>query len=308
MQVSQSPAPDLVVTDIAAPAAAHESDTVDITWTVRNNGDARAGGTWTDTIFLRKPGLDPADPATPRPIVLGTFVYTAGLDAGIQYTRTERFTLAVAHRGRLAGRCHHRLEQLAVRGQSRGCEQHDLRRRAHRAVAESATRPAGRVDDGARSRHCRRDRRRRLHRRQPRHGRDDDAALDRPRLPVARQQARRRRHPDRRRSTTARRSDPGRAIRRRRPSAVIPERFRGPGFFIVVADATNAVDEYPNDSNNFTVRARSSSMRNRSPTSSRRTSSSRRRPSTAPRSPSRSPSRTTARRSPTAASGPTPSG
>src|SRR5262249_8790558 len=71
------------------------SDTIDITWTVRNNGTAPATGTWTDTIFLRKPGLDPVDPATPKPIVLGSFTYTAGLGAGLQDTRTERFTLPV---------------------------------------------------------------------------------------------------------------------------------------------------------------------------------------------------------------------
>src|SRR5207344_1075199 len=99
VQVSQSLAPELVVTDIAAPTAAHEGDTVDITWTVRNDGAARANGTWTDMIFLRKPGLDPADPATPRPIILGTFAYTAGRDAGIQYTRTERFALPARTEG-----------------------------------------------------------------------------------------------------------------------------------------------------------------------------------------------------------------
>ena len=63
--VSQSLAPDLVVTGISAPTAADEGDTIDITWTVRNDGQARAAGSWTDTIFLRKPGLDPNDPATP---------------------------------------------------------------------------------------------------------------------------------------------------------------------------------------------------------------------------------------------------
>ena len=59
--------------------APYEGDTIDITWTVRNDGTARrAGRAWVDTIFLRKPGLDPNDPATPRPIVLGSFTYLAG--------------------------------------------------------------------------------------------------------------------------------------------------------------------------------------------------------------------------------------
>nr|WP_309246834.1 CARDB domain-containing protein [Ramlibacter montanisoli] len=97
--VSQSPAPDLVVTSISAPTAANEGESIDITWSVRNDGVARAAGSWTDTVSLRKPGLDPADPATPKPIVLGSFTTTSGLDAGLSYTRTERFKLPARTEG-----------------------------------------------------------------------------------------------------------------------------------------------------------------------------------------------------------------
>ncbi|MCR5864424.1 pre-peptidase C-terminal domain-containing protein [Aquincola sp. J276] len=93
VQVAQSLLPDLRVIAISGPADAHEGDTVEVTWEVLNDGDARAAGSWTDTVVLVKAGADPADPATPRPITLGSFTHAAGLGAGNSYLRTERFKL-----------------------------------------------------------------------------------------------------------------------------------------------------------------------------------------------------------------------
>ena len=48
---------------------------------------------------------------------------------------------------------------------------------------------------------------------------------------------------------------PGEAYASTAASAVIPDRFRGPGFFLVVTDAGGAVEEYPasNELNNYAV-------------------------------------------------------
>src|SRR5262249_5378894 len=43
---------------------------------------------------------------------------------------------------------------------------------------------------------------------------------------------------------------PGERYRSASQTFTIPERFRGTAFVLVVADADNAIDEYPNDGNN----------------------------------------------------------
>ena len=67
----------LQVIDIAAPTSAAEGSTIEVTWTVRNEGEARATGSWCDSVVLR----NVANPAV-SPITLGAFDYTAGLGAG----------------------------------------------------------------------------------------------------------------------------------------------------------------------------------------------------------------------------------
>ncbi|HEX7097138.1 MAG TPA: CARDB domain-containing protein, partial [Acidimicrobiales bacterium] len=86
--IALAASPDLLVTNIAAPASALEGDSIDVSWTVRNIGDALAAGGWSDSVFLRKSG-DPTVPA----ISLGQFSYSADLEANKEYTRTERFHL-----------------------------------------------------------------------------------------------------------------------------------------------------------------------------------------------------------------------
>ncbi|TAK53398.1 MAG: hypothetical protein EPO25_10765, partial [Gammaproteobacteria bacterium] len=86
--ITLAPSADLVVTDITAPEEGLEGRPIEVTWTVRNQGDADAGGSWYDTVVLRR-----LDDPTSAPIVLGSFAFANGLGQGLSYTRTERFTV-----------------------------------------------------------------------------------------------------------------------------------------------------------------------------------------------------------------------
>ncbi|MEQ1845315.1 MAG: CARDB domain-containing protein, partial [Nitrospira sp.] len=87
VNVSLSPTPDLAVTNIQTQTSAFEGSKIDITWTVTNQGNANAGGIWSDRVVLRKIG------DTAGAITVGTFSYDRGLAAGLSYTRTEQFSL-----------------------------------------------------------------------------------------------------------------------------------------------------------------------------------------------------------------------
>ena len=155
-----------------------------------------AAGTWVDTDLPAQAGPGPersGDAAADRARLVHLL---AGLDAGVHYTRTERFTLPAHIEGGWQVGVTTDAANTRVRGQPGDARQHDLRRHGAPAVAEPAAGPAGA------SRHRRPtasppastaavD----LHRRQPWHCRDDHPALGRPRLPLARQQAGRGRHP-----------------------------------------------------------------------------------------------------------------
>ena len=256
IQVSQSPAPDLVVTAISAPTAANEGATIDITWTVRNIGQARAADAWTDSISLRVPGLDPADPATPRPIVLGSFTYSNGLDAGIEYTRTERFQLPARIEGGwqvvvstdVGDRLYEGSPEPANNTTASSAvlllslkPRPDLQVEsmiAPERVTAGSTAAVGFtvVNRGSVATTTPRWIDRVYLSLDDKPGSDDIllATLD---------------------SGAA--LGPLEAYASTTTSVVIPERFRGPGFFLVVTDAGNAVDEYPvaNENNNYLVKA-----------------------------------------------------
>jgi subtilase family serine protease len=87
--ISLAASPNLQVTDIVAPTESLEGELVEISWTVRNTGQARAEGPWTDSVVMRKLGGDTTVP----PVSLGTFTYAQGLDVNTFYTRTERVRL-----------------------------------------------------------------------------------------------------------------------------------------------------------------------------------------------------------------------
>lgn len=85
--VTLSESPDLVVQGVSLPTAAQEGALIDVTWSVRNEGDVPAGGTWVDRVLLI-----PAS-GVGASVVLGNFTYDRGLASGIQYTRTEQVRL-----------------------------------------------------------------------------------------------------------------------------------------------------------------------------------------------------------------------
>ncbi len=85
-QIGLSPPPDLVVSEITAPATAEEGTSIDISWTVSNEGSSVAKGPWTDRVFLQRKG-------TTQRQQLGSFDYVLSLPAGQSYTRSELFQL-----------------------------------------------------------------------------------------------------------------------------------------------------------------------------------------------------------------------
>ncbi|MDB5349218.1 MAG: hypothetical protein JWN86_465, partial [Planctomycetota bacterium] len=94
IQVNFTPPPDLVVGKITAPLQANSGSKIDVAWTVLNNGQGGASSNWTDVVELK----DIANP-TANPVVLGAFMYTAGLESGRSYTRSEQFSLPANLRG-----------------------------------------------------------------------------------------------------------------------------------------------------------------------------------------------------------------
>src|SRR6185437_2226233 len=87
LPITLSPSPDLVVQSIVAPDTAQESGTMNLSWTVQNQGAAAADGPWVDQI-----DLVPAS-GTGATISLGTFTYNQELAPGTTYTRTQQVTI-----------------------------------------------------------------------------------------------------------------------------------------------------------------------------------------------------------------------
>ncbi len=87
IEVSATPLPDLVVTDIQAPEAVQAGDTIDVFWTVRNDAavdTAVLNNTWTDTVYLQD-----INNLNASPFKLESFTYRDGLEGGKSYTRSE---------------------------------------------------------------------------------------------------------------------------------------------------------------------------------------------------------------------------
>ena len=85
--VALTPAPDLVVTAVSLPTTAQEGTAVDVSWTVKNQGQGVATGSWIDSVYLHKVG--DAGPGT----AIGSFTFDGPLDAGKTYTRRETILL-----------------------------------------------------------------------------------------------------------------------------------------------------------------------------------------------------------------------
>ncbi|HWE97612.1 MAG TPA: CARDB domain-containing protein [Tepidisphaeraceae bacterium] len=82
--------PDLVVTNVNAPASADAGSTAQISFTIVNNGLYLAGGPWNDQIYL-----DPTDGATGGGLI-DTISFNADLAAGGSYFQTQTITLPTA--------------------------------------------------------------------------------------------------------------------------------------------------------------------------------------------------------------------
>ncbi|MFZ1305089.1 MAG: CARDB domain-containing protein [Ferruginibacter sp.] len=108
------PLPDLVVSDVQAPATANSGQTITISWKVTNIGPGKTlpGVTWSDGVYFAldtlpnvdfrfSPAWDPNSwsslTANGRPLLLGKKVRPAALDSGQFYTNTINFTLPLSY-------------------------------------------------------------------------------------------------------------------------------------------------------------------------------------------------------------------
>ncbi len=82
-----APYPDLTVSNIVAPATGLAGQQVDVAWTVANQGDAAASGSWSEQVFLAD------NAAGGNNIYLASVFNNGGLAAGASTTRTARVTL-----------------------------------------------------------------------------------------------------------------------------------------------------------------------------------------------------------------------
>jgi subtilase family serine protease len=87
------PQSDLEIIRVTAPEAALDGASIDVSWTVRNNGPDNVANAWTDTVYLAPNGN--LTGAT----VLGSFRIDPSLEAGKSYTRTIAFALPTKIQG-----------------------------------------------------------------------------------------------------------------------------------------------------------------------------------------------------------------
>ncbi|MCG3148875.1 MAG: hypothetical protein PCFJNLEI_02324 [Verrucomicrobiae bacterium] len=79
--------PDLIVTNITAPASGLPGQTVTVSWTTKNQGNATATNAWTEQIFFS------------NGVYLATFNYNTPLAAGATANRSEQITLPLTGSG-----------------------------------------------------------------------------------------------------------------------------------------------------------------------------------------------------------------
>lgn len=86
--VTAASVPDLIVSNVDAPATAVSGQLLPLTWTVRNVGDATAASVWQDAIYLSLDQiLDPAD------TFIGNVIHSEALAVNEEYIRQESFNL-----------------------------------------------------------------------------------------------------------------------------------------------------------------------------------------------------------------------
>ncbi|MCA9198980.1 MAG: hypothetical protein KDA87_15640, partial [Planctomycetales bacterium] len=86
INVALSASPDLQVSEVFAPLVANEGEGIDVTWTVVNEGDEFADGSWIDRVYLE-------NTQTSDRTFLGSYQTTRSLRPGLSYSRTEHILL-----------------------------------------------------------------------------------------------------------------------------------------------------------------------------------------------------------------------
>lgn len=79
--------PDLAVSNVTAPSSGLPGQSLDMSWTVANNGAAPTPSSWTDQVFL----VDDANPNAPQ--LLGSFPFANALSVGSSSNVTRTVTL-----------------------------------------------------------------------------------------------------------------------------------------------------------------------------------------------------------------------
>lgn len=93
LAITLPPLPDLIVSHIDAPIEAFSGQTIQYSWTVTNQGNAAAAGTWRDRVLLS------SDQNAGNDILLGDFSFTGILEVGESVTRRQSFALPISLEG-----------------------------------------------------------------------------------------------------------------------------------------------------------------------------------------------------------------
>ena len=95
LNILPPPSPDLVVSSVVHGGNAISGNTANVTWTVTNQGEAAAMGSWRDAVYLSHDTiLD-----TGEDLLVGRFLHEGPLAVGDNYLRTESFTVPVDYMG-----------------------------------------------------------------------------------------------------------------------------------------------------------------------------------------------------------------
>jgi len=89
ISVLPPPSPDLVVSSVVHGGDAISGSQANVTWTVTNQGDAAAMGSWMDVVYLSRDTILDTD----EDIRLGRFTHNSPLAVGDNYQRTEPLTI-----------------------------------------------------------------------------------------------------------------------------------------------------------------------------------------------------------------------
>ncbi|MBO2525739.1 MAG: hypothetical protein CW341_08590 [Bacteroidetes bacterium] len=96
INVLTPPVPDLVVTSITSyPLNVYSGNEIPLSWTVSNQGEVLAEGSWIDKVYLSKDSIF----STNNSIVLGTYQHTGGLLPDSSYQRSANVTIPISCSG-----------------------------------------------------------------------------------------------------------------------------------------------------------------------------------------------------------------